>query len=299
MPGPEIKYPNPFLPEAPWNGLEQFREPLCYELKGRAFQLVMDNGHTYALQFLSEEMLAWGEQGKPMRWDTYECLKLDDVTYFVNWELYGTPLRTCLTVVLDLKADLVTAVHAQIGAVKTAPYLVTNDIIFGAVKAPGKPLNPMRHAFTPDLTGRNIFWRYSSNFGITHAYITEHYLRVPIGQPRELPPNATPEQIAERDREYQKRKAHLFEIPAFYVKIREDVYFFGFIEETECRQDPTLCGNSLIMVMDTNKVHDVGRCFASDYENHYAPQNFVFSAFGAFHDTPDLIDGMKSPYRIL
>ncbi len=298
MPGPEIRYPNPFLPEAPWNGLEQYREPLCYELAGRAYQLVMDNGCRYALHFLSGEMLAWGEQGRAMRWDTYECLKLDDETYFVNWEVYGTPLRHCLTVVLDLKADLVTAVHARIGEVKTAPWLVTHDILFGAIKMPGRPLNPIRHAFTPDLVGKNIFWRYSSNFGITHAFITEHYLRVPIGQPAPLPPDATPEQIAARDAEYERRRNHLFEIPAFYVKIREDVYFFGFIEETECRTDPTLCGNSLIMVMDTNRIHDVGRCFASDYDNHYAPQNFVFSAFGAFHQTPDLIDNMPSPYRI-
>ncbi|HPR76977.1 MAG TPA: hypothetical protein PLR69_00130, partial [Candidatus Limiplasma sp.] len=98
--------------------------------------------------------------------------------------------------------------------------------------------------------------------------------------------------------EFAQRKAHLFEIPAFFIKLREDVYFFGFIEETECRLDPTLCGNSLIMVADMNRVHDIGRCFASDYRNHYAPQNFLFSAFGAFHDTPDPIDTMPSPYRI-
>ncbi len=299
MPAPENRYPNPFLPEAPWNGLEQFREPLCYELAGRAFHLVMDNGCDYALHFLTEEMVSWGERGKAMRWDTYECLKLDDRTYFVNWEVTGLPLRHCISLVLDLQGNLVTAVHARIGEVRTAPYLVTHDILFGAIRVPGKPLNPMRHAFTPNLVGQNIFWRYSSGFGITHAYITEHYLRVPIGQPRELPEGATEEEKRERDAEYQRRKQHLFEIPAFYVKIREDIYFFGFIEETECRQDPTLCGNSLIMVMDTRKIHDIGRCFGSDYENHYAPQNFVFSAFGAFHQTPDLIDDMPSPYRIM
>jgi len=44
-------YPNPFLAEALWNELEQYREPLCYDLAGRCFQLVMDNGVTYALQF--------------------------------------------------------------------------------------------------------------------------------------------------------------------------------------------------------------------------------------------------------
>lgn len=296
---PFSKCPNPFLQKAPWNNLEQYREPLCYDLKGRAFQLVMDNGVTYALQFISEEMIAWGPQGQPMRWDTYECLKLDDVTYFVNFELFGTELRNCVTVVLDLKADLVTAVHAKIGAVKTAPWLVTNDIIFGAIKAPGKPLNPMRHGFTPDLTGRNIFWRYHSGFGITHNYVTENYIRVPLGYPRELPPDATAEEIAARDAEYADRVKHLFEVPAFYIKIRENVYFFGFIEETECRRDPTLCGNSLIMVMDVTKVHDVGRCFGSDYDDHYKPQNFTFSAFGGFHDDPDPIDGMPSPFRMI
>lgn len=298
MPLPRERYPNPFLPKAPWNGLEQYREPLCYELRGRAYQLVLDNGETYALHFLSEEMLAWGALGQPMRWDAYECLKLDEETYFVNWEVAKTPLRTCLTVVLDVKAMLVTVVHAKIGRVKTCPYLVTQDILFGAIKVPGRPLNPMRHAFTPDLVGRNILWRYSSNFGITHAFVSEHYLRVPIGQPWPLPADATQEERAERDADYERRRKHLFEIPAFFIKIREDVYFFGFIEETECRQDPTLCGNSLIMIMDTNKIHDIGRCFASDYDNHYAPQNFMFSAFGAFHDTPDPIDDMPSPYRI-
>ena len=291
-------YPNPFLPEAPWNDLEQYREPLCYELAGKSYQLVMDNGLTYALQFISGEMLAWGERGKPMRWDTYECLKLDEETYFVNWEVYGAQPRNCITLALDLQADLVTVVHAKLGAVPNFPYIVTQDIIFGAIKQPGKPLNPVRHGYTPDLAGRNIFWRYSSNFGITHAFVSEHYLRVPIGQPRELPADATEEEREERDKEYAMRKTHLFEIPAFFIKLREDVYFFGFIEETGCREDPTLCGNSLIMIADMNRVHDIGRCFASDYRNNYARQNFVFSAFGAFHNTPDPIDTMPSPYRI-
>ena len=73
MPGHEIRCSNPFLPEAPWRGPEQFREPLCYEPQGRAFQLVMDNGCRYALHFISGEMIARGEQGKALRWDTYEC----------------------------------------------------------------------------------------------------------------------------------------------------------------------------------------------------------------------------------
>ena len=83
-------------------------------------------------------MIAWGEQGEALRWDTYECLKLDDATCFVKWVVYDTPIRNCVTVVLDFKANLVSAVHAQIGAVKTSPYLVTNEIIFGAIKAPGQ-----------------------------------------------------------------------------------------------------------------------------------------------------------------
>jgi hypothetical protein len=236
--------------------------------------------------------------GESLRLETYECMKLDEETYFVNCELTGTPLRTCLSMALDLHNDLVTIVHAKIGAVKTSPYLVTQEIIFGAIKQPGKPLNTMRHAYTADLAGRNIYWRYNSNFGITHAFVTEHYLRVPIGQPYPLPDDATDEERAECAAEYERRKEHLFEIPAFFIKLREDIYFFGFIEETECRRDPTLCGNSLIMIADMNRVHDVGRCFASDYENNYAKQNFVFSAFGAFHDTPDAIDDIKSPYRI-
>ena len=68
-------------------GLSQYRGPLCYELAGKTFRLVMDSGKVYSLRFLDEKSLQWSEEAGPARVDAYRCLKGDDTTYLVNTRL--------------------------------------------------------------------------------------------------------------------------------------------------------------------------------------------------------------------
>ena len=42
-------------------GLSQYRGPLCYELAGKTFRLVMDNGKVFSLDFPDEKRLRWCE----------------------------------------------------------------------------------------------------------------------------------------------------------------------------------------------------------------------------------------------
>ena len=43
-------------------GLSQYRGPLCYELAGKTFRLVMDNGKVFSLDFPDEKRLRWCEE---------------------------------------------------------------------------------------------------------------------------------------------------------------------------------------------------------------------------------------------
>ena len=40
--------------------LDKYRPPLCYELAGKTFELVMDNGYDYELKFIDGEKLSYG-----------------------------------------------------------------------------------------------------------------------------------------------------------------------------------------------------------------------------------------------
>ena len=52
----------------------KWKSPFCFELAGQCFQLVMDNGIDYLLNFVSGEAVIWSERGKSARWERYECL---------------------------------------------------------------------------------------------------------------------------------------------------------------------------------------------------------------------------------
>ena len=47
------------LPKAKqYEGMSQYRPPLNFELVGKSFELVMDDGYDYVLKFLSREKLS-------------------------------------------------------------------------------------------------------------------------------------------------------------------------------------------------------------------------------------------------
>ncbi len=291
-------YPNPFVPEPDYN-VGQYRDALTYELKGRCFQFIMDNGASYAVQFVAEDMLFFGEHGKPMCWERYEALKLDDLTYLVEAEIEGASLRTSYTLVIDLEHSLVTVVRTQIGANKRLPNVAKQEVFFGAINRPGEKLATIRHGFTADLVGHKILWHYSPNFDAIHSFVSQHYIRFPRGEKPELPINATAEEIAERDLLYETQNSGFFEAPAFFVKIREDVYLYGFANESDNRHDTEKPGNGLVILMNANTVHDIGSCIGSvEEDGRLVPFHRTFSAFGGFLAKDDPVDTQASPYRI-
>ena len=47
-----------------YEGMSQYRPPLCFELVGKTFELVMDSGFDYELTFTDRRKLSYGELGK-------------------------------------------------------------------------------------------------------------------------------------------------------------------------------------------------------------------------------------------
>ncbi|MBQ3880541.1 MAG: MoaF N-terminal domain-containing protein, partial [Oscillospiraceae bacterium] len=88
-------------------GLSQFRGPFCFELAGKHFHFVLDDGREYSLFFPDGETVQWAEKGKPYLWDSYECLKGDDTTYFVTYQPSGME-RFRFNWIIDTAQRLVT-----------------------------------------------------------------------------------------------------------------------------------------------------------------------------------------------
>ena len=95
-----------------FEGMSQYRPPLCFELVGKTFELVMDTGYDYEISFNDRKTLRFGEKDGDAAEYEYDCLKADDDTYFVNFEVTGADPRAGQSFVLDLEQYLVTSKKA-------------------------------------------------------------------------------------------------------------------------------------------------------------------------------------------
>jgi putative NADH-flavin reductase len=282
------------LKEKPvFEGLSRYREPFNYELAGREFTLVMDLSDGYYLNFIDGHTLGWAEFDKEPKRYYYECNKIDETTYFVNFELTGIKPRTNFTVVLDLEQRLVTLCKSYTNFSKKYPTLVETDFDFGALDIDGFPLPSIRHGYTMDFVGKRAKWVYSPEFVMIHVYYSPFYIRGII--PPELLPvmvaPPSPDDIAKwADNPYDEK--------ARYIKIKRNIYLLSFIEQNMSKRG--MPGNSLLFLMDAERAHDVGRSFGHAGNvgagNLHDPENYMFAAYGGFVYSDGAAEAVKNPY---
>lgn len=276
-----------------FEGLSQYCPPRCFELAGRSLRLVMDNGYDYRVKF-GRDTVEWGVEGETPRVDAYVAHKADDTSYFINAEITGATPRTGIVLILDDENALVTAVVTHQGQNPKFPYLVDLRLEFGAVDVEGQPLNPRRHGYTEDLLGKAAEWVYSPDFRILHIYSSARYYNVTV------PETGEPD---ERSPEEQAAAAAAFAgypdptEPAWYVKIKDGMYLFTFVEEhLEKLTGPTTRGNSLAFLMNFKRMTDVGRSFGTNARQQ--PENYCFGAYGRLVEVPERFRNHKSVYYI-
>ena len=280
--------------------LEQYRAPCSYELSGKHFHLVMDDGTELSLVFLDGENLQWAEKGKPYVWESYECLKADDNTYFVHTAPAkdGGKVNYCL--ILDLLQGLVTQVKTVQDDIPEYPRLIRVIPLFGAIKQPGRPLPEKRHFFNNTMVGRRITWHYNPGFAIQHIYYRPTFYRLPQydleGSRKAYETTTDPEEKA-RLKAYVERfdrcmKTYPFcEEPCFHITINDHLNLFAFCEENENVYDPLhlVGGGGLILLQDLDRLTDVGLGYSL---NEY----YMVTAYGVEGFEPDEVESFEAPY---
>ena len=259
--------------------LSVFRPPLVFELTGRHFTLAFDDGYDRELVFKDRRTLSFGTAGEEKDY-AYECLKSADKCYFVNFEDPNLRPRLGISLVLDLEQDLVTMVLAHMYLNPKVPGMPSSDYVFGAIQREDGSLPKLRHGFTTDLVGKSVSWNYGY-FDIAHVYATEHYYRVSF--------SARGLARAYRGRPELRRGGmggrtpsaqDIYEDYLTPIKIRENIYLVDLLETVKAKQQGH--GNSILVLMNLDEMHDVGRSFGSNREGGNG--NNTLGAFGVWHD---------------
>ena len=289
-------------------GLSQYKGPFCYELAGKRFRLVMDNGNVFALSFLDEKSLQWSENDKPPRTDDYHCMKGDDTTYLVNVLLPEDQGRLAYNWILDTEQRLVTMDIMERHYEPGLDRLVRNTPYFGAMEVPGLPLPEIRHHLSTRMVGGHIFWHYNPGHVLQHIYHSPHAIRASTGdgltpvetqriRMKYLLESPNPEDRAEAERsieEYRQREAYypIFEEPCFHVWIKENLNLFCFVEEIMCRRSPNhdQGGGGILLLQDMERLLEVGVCFNFQ-------ENYMVSAYGDSNENGDPFDTLPTPYE--
>ena len=288
-------------------GLSQYKAPFCYELAGKSFRLVMDDGRAFALRFLDEKRLEWAEDEHPLRVDEYQCLKGDDTTYLVNIRLPEDEGRFAYNWVLDTEQRLVTLDIMEWYYEKDLDHLIRNTPSFGAIDVPGLPLPAIRHHLSTRMAGKHIFWHYNPGHVLQHIYHSPRAIRASTGDgltPLETQRNRmkyllespNPEDRAEAEKSieaFRQRETYypLFEEPCFHVWIKENLNLFCFVEEIMCRRSPNhdQGGGGLLLLQDIERLLEVGVSFSANGSN-------MVSAYGDSNENGDPFDTLPTPY---
>lgn len=270
--------------------LSIFRPPLCFELTGRQFTLVFDDGYDRILVIKDRKTLSFGVEGEEKDY-AYDCLKIADRCYYINFEDPTLRPRTGITLVLDLMQDLVTMALAHVFTNPKVPGLPTAEYIFGGIMREDGSVPTSRHGFTSDLVGKAISWNYG-RFDISHVYATEHYYRVGFtarGLARAF--KGRPE-LRQPTGERYTAPQEAYEDYFSPIKIRDRIYLVGLLETVKARR--TGHGNSILVLMNLDEMHDVGRSFGSNSEG--GTGNNTLGAFGVDHDASDVLARKSSVF---
>ncbi len=278
-------------PERPeFEGMSQYRDPFNYELVGQTLRLVMDDGKKYAVEFLDGHTLRWAELGTPGSVEHYDCAKGAEDVYFINFEFADLKPRTNLTLIADISERLVTLATAKTNYRPKFPYMTETTFCFGALDEPGLPLPTKRHKYTADLMGKRIHWHYSPNIEIVHVYYATDYIRT------DMPPGGTwgGYTRAEWNRLIQREP---YDEPASYIKVKDGLYIVACDEQNMARRGWT--GNALLFLIDTKRVHDVGRSFGHAGLNvgKVHTENYLFAAFGEFIYSDGVLEAVPNRYK--
>jgi hypothetical protein len=226
---------NADLTAARKSGLAHYREPFSERLAGLTLPCRFNNGVRLTLRFRDAHTLEWSENGGEPREEYYEALdsSAGNVIGVHFFRRHVLPFEGAFFV-FDLDTGYVTWVTMPIG-VSTNDKDVHPFPHFGEIEGFGNR-EGQRHRFSNEFVGTVIDWKYDDSFSIRHAYITPYITICP----------ETPNGIVDYE-----GFVHRTFLPAFHVKIRDQLLLTSFVEKGGC---------AAALLIDLKLVHDIG-CF--------------------------------------
>ena len=272
----DIKQLNEYGP----GSLNQYGPPQNYELIGQTFVFSMDDGIDYTLRFIDKMAVEWNFEGEaPQKAFDYHCVKGDDTTYLVSYELDKTKLRTNHTWVIDLENQLVTRKISVIGDHPKYPFLIRPKYEFGAIKQEGVELKTYpRHGFTTDVVGTVVQWTYGFDTSTVHVYHSSNYYRITY----------PPEKAGTRVLNEMMAKVPSSDEPARHIKIKEGMYLLTLTEanmEKIIGEGFGVRSDTMVFLQNYKHVYQVGDAWCTVTMNgRVGPLHLSFGAFGKILD---------------
>lgn len=238
------------------SGMSGNKMPLSDYLVGKELTVRYDNGPVWKykfdeikkLRYCCEDKGTWHEE-------PYEAFEpAEDMIAFCNPRSNKRPHES-VYIVLDLENGLTTCVNSKLGSEYMANE-VSQEVLFGIIEMDGiKAPDNIRHDFTNELVGSSFAWAYSDFMTSIHVYTTPSSYTWTIFYKNNVP-------------------GMMWSSPCKYVKLRDEVYLFTWIEEA-CN------GSQGTMVFNKNTMHDCGCFYGVNEIGHAPPSGLTLGSFGA------------------
>ncbi len=239
------------------SGMGGNRMPLSDYLAGKELTVRYDNGGpVWKYKFDEIKNLRYCQDGEDT-WheEPYEAFEpAEDMIAFCNPRSDKRPHES-VYIVLDFATGLTTCVNSRLGS-KYMANEVSHEVLFGIIEMDGiKAPDILRHKFTDELVGCSFAWAYSDFMTSIHVYTTPFSYTWTIFYKNNVP-------------------GMMWSSPCKYVKLRDEVYLFTWIEEA-CN------GSQGTMVFNKNTMHDCGCFYGVSELGHAPPSGLTLGSFGA------------------
>lgn len=222
-----------------------YTPPDSDELDGKTLCFRCDNT-VMTFRVVSKNELHFAENGGEEKTCFCNIKTLDHEIYMLNQLIPGYPCSRQVTLVADLKTGCATVCDAHIGT-EHSNIDVSRDWLFGRLD--GEYAGGELHHFTDELVGTAIDWEYGPDLvHVKHMYTSNLFYTYCVASPT--------------------AGAWMATNPADYVKLRDNVFIFSFVEERQI-------GTQGLFVIDLENLHDMG-CFYG-----YGVENLCSACIGA------------------
>ena len=193
-------------------------------------------GHVFRFAFGGAHEVRFSEDGGEEKACYCNVKTMDGEIFLVNQLIPGYACSRQVTLIADMVSGSATVCDAHVGT-EHSNIDVGREFIFG--KLDGEFAAGPLHCFTDELVGKAVDWDYG-RIVIKHMYTSNLYYT-----------------YSHPSKNYG---AWMATNPADYVKVRDNIYIFSFVEE---RQH----GLQALFLIDLNRYHDIG-CFYGVSADH-------------------------------